>query len=112
MIESEKLYMEHVKDKMDVVLNSNQYQLDQQFIAFFAICEDLLLLKIPGITSTVKQLFDENKRIIDKINIIYKTVNEIIEGNENINSFKKEITELGEERYDNVKNFFKNFKKL
>ena len=78
MNDSEKLYIEHVKDKMEAILTSKQYPINQQFIAFFAICEDLLLLKIQGITDTVKKLYDENKNIIEKIEQAYKKVNEIV----------------------------------
>lgn len=112
MDESGKLYVENIKLKIENVLNSGQYQLDQQFIAFYQICEDLLLLREPGITVTIKSLYDEDKRIVKEINTLAKKAEDIVSANEEVKKIREQIKELSEERYDNIKNFFKNFKKL
>ena len=112
MDESSSLYVKNIKKKMDTIFNSNQYTVDQQFVAFYQVCEDLLLLKELPITKTIKSLYDEDKRIVDEINSNAKRMNEIIDGNEEVKKIRETLKELGEERYDNIKNFFKNFKKL
>ena len=112
MDESSILYIKNIKKKMDTIFNVGQYTVDQQFVAFYQVCEDLLLLREQPITKTIKSLYDEDKRLVDEINNLAKKMDDIINGNEEIKGIREQLKELGEERYDNIKNFYKNFKKI
>ena len=95
MNESQKLYIDKVKEKLEAIVESGQYQVDQQLIMFNAICEDLLLLNNAVITSQVKKYFDAETENI-----------------KSINDLAKKIGDITQERIDNMKNFHTNFKKL
>lgn len=115
MNESEKLYMESKKKQMEAILNSKQYQKDQQHIMFDAILEDLLLLKLeenPDLTGTIKYYLDAEQEIITKLNQILMDLNKKIEELPEIKEKRERITELADERYDLMKNFYKSYKNL
>jgi hypothetical protein len=104
MEKSKEIYLKRKAEQFNNILELVNPQIPkeqmnaQKIGSFHAICEDLLLLNLntdPDITSAIQRFFDEDNKIVTKINTLISQMNILTDQRFNLcNNFYKGYTKI------------------